>query len=265
MKNAVLALVFSLLLGLVALAQTKTDSFRDGLVGQVRTVRDESKVVSKAAEDRRVFGRISTTYDPKGNMVERVASFKFRGGTVTNSQSAYSYDSRGNRMETETLSYFRADGKPLRTKTPIYRGGNPPPPPYDLDQSQRLMTQDFKRDSAGNIKEIAYYYGQGNDKALLRRETYAYDEHGHVREALFYALTGDLDARAVYSYDANGYVIEVKEYGDSNSVRMTSTYTNYKGDSQGNWIERTRSDEVLHRNGKVVQTTVIEYRTITYY
>ena len=256
------SLLICLLLVVSAFAQGKSDRELNRLVGAVRSVSAETKVVSKVGNDGRRFGNSISRYDSSGSLVEEVSSFSGSDGIVTRTQSTYARDEIGNRIETYKVSYTTASGKP-----PVYRGKpTDPPPPWAMPMEPQILSEAFKYDTAGNRREILYYAGRGNDKTLLRRETYAHDLKGNVIELRFYALTNDLDGRLVIENDANGNLIKSEHYDDKGQIRDKSVYSNYKFDPQRNWIERTISSELFKEDGKTAsQTIAIEKRTFTYY
>jgi hypothetical protein len=122
---------------------------------------------------------------------------------------------------------------------------------------------------------------------------YKYDDKNQVTEEILYSNDGELISRAVYKYDEKGRVKETEKYNTYNSDKVTSrttlnydnennlserlfillinngsqtlgVYSNYKFDAQGNWTERTITEN-YRGNSKNSISKTIEHRTITYY
>jgi len=129
------------------------------------------------------------------------------------------------------------------------------------------------------------------DERYLLMYKYKYDDKKRVTEQTLYSNTGELHSRRIYKYDEKGRITEKESYNTYNSDKITSRstmkydnennlieentnmfvnnrntsqkiYSNYKFDSQGNWIERSY---IFTFNGKRDDSKTIDHRTIIYY
>lgn len=143
----------------------------------------------------------------------------------------------------------------------ISPGSGLPLPPYVIQRDA------YKYDTSGNkIETIAYLINHGDP---WFRETYEYDDSGRLRKRSWYERDSDKNLklfRAVtYTYDGRGNLKE-ESWRDAGGTLMDRlSYTGYKHDRRGNWIERSEARfQIYDRNQPKEQWGTV-YRFISYY
>ena len=97
---------------------------------------------------------------------------------------------------------------------------------------------------------------------ILERSVYKYE--GNQKEVVVYSETGSLVRRDLYILDDKGNEIENTGFRPDGSVYAKRSYT-YEFDSNGNWIKRTSSGNVVSDKRPRLEPPSVLLRTITYY
>lgn len=269
-----------------AAGTTKSDKERDGLIGPVQMIIEESGTQTEGA----VIWKQATTYDPTGSMTEfKVASGKVGGqvetgktiyerdskGRITGSKSfggdgvlqektLYAYDKSGNQIEQaiydkdgnlkfKFVHAYDADGNRVETKSYLRDGSL---------KSKSIYTYDSKR----NMNSMSSFKDCTSDQRckLAYRADNKYDERDHLAETVIYKAGGSLDERRAHIYNVGGHEQEMIVYNADGSIREKEIYP-YEYDSVGNWIKKTTTKTVSKEGKLVPEPPHIVKRTITYY
>lgn len=121
----------------------------------------------------------------------------------------------------------------------------------------------YEFDGKGRIVERKTY---GNNGDLYRKIVYKYDKKGVLAEELRYDDGTRLNEQYFYKYDSDGNLIEAKQIlhrPNKNNISFLK-YSDYKLDSQGNWIERTVTSLKKSR-GKELKVVIKNSRNIEYF
>ncbi len=97
---------------------------------------------------------------------------------------------------------------------------------------------------------------------LLILNVFVYDDEGRMVEEQT-RFIGSLEMKRVFVYDEKGNKIEESQYMGNESVVQKQNYSR-EYDSYGNWVEETISCQFPMAE-KLEQSTVVTYRTISYY
>lgn len=250
MKGIFLAIIILLLFVSVNAQKKMTDIEFDELKGKVKSV-----ITSYS-----YFENID------GNLVEKQSGNKFE---------VY-YDETGNTAQ--TLNYVVGD-KNI----------------YSFVEGEKTF-KTFKIQGVGgsgisaNVNSINKQ--KPRDERYSIKLTYKYDEKGKITEKNVYSNDGSLITKTIYKYDKQGRVEETETYNvDKISSKQTvkfdsknnvaeallvfpnisgddgitkKSYSDYKFDAQGNWIERTQI-ATYKRSGKTTVVKTIEHRKIDYF
>jgi hypothetical protein len=124
-----------------------------------------------------------------------------------------------------------------------------------------------KYDPSGNkIETISYLK---NETTPWFRRTYEYDGRGRMRRLLYYGrdATSNLHLSHVvtYTYDVKGNEREACWRDAAGEFMDRLSYTNYKLDRTGNWVERTEARYQTHDKDQPKEQGGTIYRFITYY
>jgi hypothetical protein len=95
-------------------------------------------------------------------------------------------------------------------------------------------------------------------------ERSVYKSEGTQKEEMVYSEDGSLVRRALYILDDKGNEIENTGFMPDGSVYAKRSYT-YEFDSNGNWIKRTSSGNVVSAERLRREPPSVLLRTITYY
>jgi hypothetical protein len=101
-------------------------------------------------------------------------------------------------------------------------------------------------------------------KNYTESNTYSYDAKGKQTEEAWYIADGSLDSKRVYSYDANENVTEWARYNADGSLASKTGYA-YEYDSEGNWTNQVKNQEVTKFGKTYFEPQMITIREITYY
>ncbi|MFN7929385.1 MAG: hypothetical protein U0Y68_15855 [Blastocatellia bacterium] len=141
-----------------------------------------------------------------------------------------------------------------------------PPPPLREPDGAILRQAEVKEDATSRRVEIIWHKRFVTETPISYRLVYQLDSQGRIEEEFFYDGDSSASSRSVHKYNEQGIEIEFTEYESDGSLRSKDTYSDFKLDRRGNWIERTvtrfyvRSD-----NRQPVTTSDKHYRVITYY
>lgn len=132
------------------------------------------------------------------------------------------------------------------------------------------MTQrnsDGYKASGHRMETIAYLSSE--DSAPWFRLKYEYDDNGRMRRLSHYGRdpAGNLKLSHVVTYTRHikGDEEEVRWLDPNGELRDRLSYSNYKHDRRGNWVERTEARyQVYDKNQPKEQWGTI-YRVISYY
>ena len=119
----------------------------------------------------------------------------------------------------------------------------------------------YAYDAKGNLIEIT---GFKTDGSVNSSATYTRDAKGLVFEMARYTSAGILDNRVSYVHDSWGNETIVVCYNAEGSI-LFSTASVYEYDSCGNWIVRTQSVLVPHKDKDHFESQSQTIRAITYY
>ena len=248
MHCAVASLAMILFVGQLS-GPGKYDREHNGVIGQVRSIRQEWSFISregdKLVEGKRAL-RESTTYDHEGRLIQQTS---YIDGKVI-SKAVYTYDAEGGR--TKILQ-----DKPL--------------PVPDRNQS------DSTRSVADPIRTRQF------------REVFKYDSNGDRTEETLFGPDGKVASRTAFKYDPERKTVEITEYHQNDAIKSRCVETLgekrervsrvcydassapttrqtwiYDFDAHGNW---TRSLSTVRGSGITPETEskLVVYRTITYF
>jgi antitoxin component YwqK of YwqJK toxin-antitoxin module len=284
------AITFSLLSISSAITGVKMDLQEDDLIGPVQTVRIETSQFSDQAGHWVEGPRgpsVTTTYDVKGNRIERV---------TPDNKTLYTYNAQGDLRE--TVSY-NPDGSLSGRTVYTYddKGELMETVSHNPDGSLSAKTSCIY-DSRGNLTETVYYDAFDT---IVHKVVYTYNDKGNLAEEEIYGSSG-IKGRAVYTYDAQGNRTE-KAYSDlahgpglgidrtvetydanGNILELITYYTQkagdpeereipppskfiytYEWDTHGNWVKQTQTLCTSESGKPVCEPSLVTYRTITYY
>ncbi len=260
----------------------KPDKEREGLLGAVRSVRIEiakfAKESGKWVEQQRQLMDV-TSYDAKGNRVERTTSRGPEGSVVYKERWNHNYNAQGKVIETSFLS---ADGSESVKETYAYDvkgrlietvrlqpdGLVRFRETYDYDSNGHLIEKDsYARDGELSVKNIYTYDADGRviqeascdqNGSSLKKLIYTYDSKSYKTGVLLYKDDGSIVERHHYEYDTRGNLSEVAFYNPDGLLKNKRLYS-YEYDSVGNWTQKTEFNDSRSQPEDVI------YRTITYY
>lgn len=249
---------------------TVSDAKLERLKGQVKSIVSTSKAISGYADwvlsDKTKY-QTTSLYNKEGELIEKI----HEGGS--NRKYVYS--------KVDGYKTFKSVELKAPEKNPPHVTGRwgsvekeePIEPNEKLTEPDKRF--DFKYiyeiNSSGRVIAERQY---GNDGKLFRKRTFDYNKAG----ILVKETEEDTVARMTYSftYDANGNVVEVMKTRDIKGAGTDSkeriTYTEFRFDSEGNWIERKVTSyietEPLPQYKIPAKTYTLvnaESRTLTYY
>jgi hypothetical protein len=97
---------------------------------------------------------------------------------------------------------------------------------------------------------------------LFILNVFVHNDKGQIIEEQTHFI-GSLEMKKVFTYDEKDNKIEEIELLNDNSVLQKQNYSR-EYDSYGNWVEETISHQ-FRMEEKLEQSTVVTYRTISYY
>jgi len=223
----------------------RSDREFDGLVGLVHVVREYrtfSQQRLKAAEVRRLLQwrpYKTLTYDRAGNLLEEDNRWGLR--------YTYTYSPVGLRVKTANGDVYPDSGNPI--------------PSYIAERSAD------KFDPSGNKSETIVYLQ--SEIIPWFRETFEYDDRGRLRTRSHFGRDATANLKlsyvVIHTYDRRGNETEACWRDPNGALMDRLSYTNYKVDRMGNWVERTEKRyQVFDPNQPKEQRETV-YRFITYY
>jgi hypothetical protein len=248
MTHILVALILLVACNQVSITIIETDREHDGFIGPVKKVFVQRSPLSGG--DYPLGSRcrqMTKVYGQYGRLLQHSLYL----GTCGNDEIRYeySYDPGGDRIEKSRK---------------IRGGGSHPPPPValgstpDTGKRETRMWFMFERLS-GKIVESASYRPDGK---IINKTKYTYDDKGRMRETTVRDRGGRVSSRRVYGYSGDERVPSSFVYYDAKgNVHERITYSDYKFNSQGDWISRKEATEERY-NRRSVSLTV---REIEYY
>lgn len=226
-------------------SQKRSDREADGLVGPVHVVREYRTFSQQRLKPVEVQRLLETwpyktfTYDRGGDLLEEDNLWGLR--------YTYSYGAAGLRVKTAHGDKSPNSGASLL--------------PYVAERSAD------KYDPSGKKIETLTYLK--NEATPWFRRTYEYDDRGRMRRLLNYGrdTTSNLKLSYVvtYTYDVEGGEREACWRDPAGQLMDTLSYTNYKLDRMGNWVERTEARYQIYDKNQPKEQWGTFYRVITYY
>jgi len=222
-----------------------SDAADEGLRGPVKSVRSEIQYLSETPVIKAVTGSSLTTYNKNGNKLRTER-----------------YDFKNNLDRIEVYGYL--DGSRVSASKFIQREYSLPVgttrlPSNKKEDPRYQLRFEFKYDEKKRLTEKTRFLSDGD---ILERSVYKYE--GNQKEELVYSETGSLVQRNLYILDDKGNEIENTGFTADGSVYAKRSYT-YEFDSNGNWIKRTSSGNVVSDKRPRLEPPSVRLRTITYY
>lgn len=204
MRKLCVLIGMCLLCATPAVAQTKTDKEREGLVGPVKDVKVYLVEFAKREGEGKRHLRYRTTYNTDGNISERTT---YDRNGATTAKYVHTYDANG-----RSTGYDEYVG--LLSKTLIV----PRRHVYTLDAEGR------------KVEYIVFE----SDETIGTRFVYKYDAKGNLIEDQWYVNTGQLGGRMEYTFDAKGNQTSQTSYEGESALNWKNIS---KFDDSGNKIE----------------------------
>jgi uncharacterized lipoprotein NlpE involved in copper resistance len=255
LKPTLIILFALILLSGCSNQKNKNDWEKDNLKGKVKSL----KVFDFKAVDR--FGKIEKdslksksiyTYDVKGNRIE--TNIYNSDGSLSDNFS-YKYDDKENKIESNR---YTSDGRLYLKMLDQYdnKGNKIESNWYNSDSSLYLKTL-YQYDNKGNkIKSNSY----NPDGSFNDNFSYRYDNKGNMIESKSYKSDGSLEWKETNLYNNKGNIIKENLSFESYNKEMKNFDANseYKYDDKGNWIE-----QIIHHSPEI--SYEIRERTFEYY
>jgi len=248
-----LSIIFILIFALSVFGQQKmSDRDVDGLKGKVKSITTVREIIeSKNYADntlKKLKDKVES-YELSGTLTETI-DYEYNSKdiyTIIDGDLTQKYSQL---VKKETFKVGRLSSQPEPKPT------QPKDERYDLKYK-------FKFNDKGRRIETLMY---GNTGILWGKIEYKYDEKGILIEELRYSEGGDLNEQYTYKYDASGNLTETKLelHRPEKNIISFLKYSNYKLDSQGNWIEQTVTS-LGEFQGKELKTVSKHSRKIEYY
>ncbi|MBS1808613.1 MAG: hypothetical protein JST84_10520 [Acidobacteria bacterium] len=251
MKMILFLLLFSLAFGQVGKVKRKSDRELAGYVGPVKQVLEEWTPIEKPRHYIQPGTRCrnhATVYDEQGREIQS-SSFSNSCGTDEN-RNTYTYDAEGN----YTIRYESFHDP----KSPP-----PPPPPMIPPGAKPRATGPpkavFKYDAQGHKIEKTVINSNGD---LLYRVMWEWDDKDRMKEQQSFDANGTLTGRSIRRYEGQQrHPLESTIYGRDGKIIFKATYSAYKLNAQGDWIERKEAWEEIGQS----PGSTLAFRTIKYY
>lgn len=253
MKILLCLVLTTLVLAQAINVKRKSDRELDGYLGPAKTVLEEWSPLEKPRYYIQPGTRCrqhAAVYDEKGRELQ---SSLFPGSCgMDELRTTYIYDNEGN----------------FTTKEEEFRDPKSPPPPPPM-----MAPPGTKSAPSGPPKSILKYDDKGRkiEKSVVRtngeiiyRIVYVWDEQDREEEFHAYDTKGVRYSRSVYHYDGKQRIPTSSEsYGRGDQLTSKTTYSDYKFNRRGDWIERKSVTESLQ--GKITKEISLTIRTITYF
>lgn len=222
-----------------------SDADDEGLRGPVKSVHTEIQYLSETILTKAGTKSTLTTYNKNRNKVRKE-----------------SYDFKNNLFLIEVYGYL--DGSRVSAFKFIEREYSPPFGTTRLRSNKKSDPRyhdrfEFKYDDKKRLTEETHFLSNGD---VLERSVYKYEKN--QKEELIYSENGSLVRRHLDILDDKGNAIESTIFMPDGSVSSKRSYT-YEFDSNGNWIKRTNSGNLVSDKRRRLEVPSIQLRTITYY
>jgi len=247
MKPFLLLLIFSVACQQAARSKRESDREHDGFVGPVKRVSV-------------VWSPISGTSYPAGSRCRQLTDEYDENGRIIR-HSVYP-GACGSDEVREDYSYSQ-DGTQT-TKMRELRGADSPPPPPAVasgangGDDKGPPHKASKYDQSGRLIEVSMVKPDGR---LSYKNTYQYDQRDRLIEITGYDSDSRITDRRVYKFSGDDRVpSEFTYYGPDGKIYERTTYSDYKFNSHGDWIQRTqRKEETFNRHSVSITIREIEY------
>lgn len=258
MKKILLIFVAMTFCLTVSAQKKMTDREMEGLKGSVKTVFEDymlTYVSSGPSEINKRFKSKEYYFDKNGTLNQEIYpsyNYKYIYSIIDGFKTFKSIPIKVDNSPKNTILTRDIDEeKPLEENEKIV----PPDDRFDL----KFV---YEYDKNGKVVKEKHY---GNIGKLWRISTFKYNNKGLIIEEN--AEDTVANTKYIYKYDDKDNLIKTLEERDvKNGIDSISEtiYSDYKFDSQGNWLERkvTRTSE---SSGDTYSTNMIYYRKIAYY
>ncbi|MBD80630.1 MAG: hypothetical protein CL840_17070 [Crocinitomicaceae bacterium] len=204
------------------------------------------------------------SFDRNGQLIERLKTFKMRGGQIDTTQDYFKYNDLEHLVSqtTYTLSGYNSvryryneNGNP--TQESFFRGENKSPNSYELQKGQEtlLKNEEFQYDviSDSSLKKVYLNsVGKPYKETIINTNRLGQKESELTR----YYLTNK-KASITYKYDLQGRLIKIIDYSNLLGVQ-TITYT-YEYDEFDNLYSSK-----IYKNGKLTRSEEFIYFVQTF-
>ena len=229
---------------------------RPGLKGQVREIYAERVDIDSStprAEAKRLPW-YHEDYNSAGFLV--LITFFKPGKEEPNNTWAYAFDSA---MRSAVATVYD-DKRQLLWKEV-----------YSLDNDEKPISAALFGPDGSSKTEYSYVYNHAGrltewlashrDGSKYPKNRYRYDRLGRLIEETTFGPNGSFSSNNVFAYDSRGQISQVNGIDDSGKEHHWRY--DYKYDSVGNWIERTKSARKTGESKVGVEEIV--FRTIAYF
>lgn len=204
------------------------------------------------------------SFDQNGQMIERLKSFKMRGGLIDTTQDYFKYNDLEHLISQTTFTMagynsirykYNSDGEPLEET--FIRGENKSPNSYELRRGQESILKkevfDYSKMNDSSLKKIYLNsVGKPYKETVISTNQLGLIESEQTR---FY-LTNKKESMT-YQYDVQGRLIKIIDYSNLIGVQ-TITYT-YEYDEFGNLYSSK-----TYKNGKLTNSQEFLYYVQTF-
>ncbi|MEZ4773678.1 MAG: hypothetical protein R3D00_10895 [Bacteroidia bacterium] len=143
---------------------------------------------------------------------------------------AYSYDSEGRLITEKDVS---PDGTIIATHSWEYDDNGLL---KEETETQEFLTRTYSWQYDAKGRKTTFYFTRTHtfegETTTREKETYEYDDKGHLAKSVYYDVSGQMKAFTRYYYDAQGLLIK-EEAGDTEYL--------YKYDNKGNLTEKKKT------------------------
>jgi hypothetical protein len=243
-----------------SIAQTKNDRKMYGLKGAVETV--ELGWLEKTKNgNKKQIGSVKR-YNQEGNESETLTY----GGSPSVGRQPYSKAVSSISGSILSVRYYEVQMDNKNKLVGVPSGTNPiPTPPKEEAAGSTLSQAIIKFDSQNNIYEETWYKRLVNKGPIEYRNVFQLNQEGTITEEQIFEAGKTLTAKIQHKYNVQNIEEEYVELSAKGVVESKNTYSGYRVDAAGNWIERQKVSEYVNGNGKLIKDTITEYRKITYF
>ena len=254
MKQLVLLTILALSVVSPCFAQKRlADRDVEGLKGEIKVVKTETADLKNDSgvwvESNRMPDSY-ITYDQNGN---RVVEKVYEDGKLSSSGVYKLLD--GDRVLVPDKIEIASTGRELIVTT----GRSSTKPQFHDDRYTQKYK--YKYDAQGTKREEIIY--QNNGTYWQRRVVTL---KGNQRDEQVYDEKGKFNQKYIYTLDDKGNEIEMLVFSPGEgSASWKENYKNLEFDSKGNWTKRIMSRSYNEDGKYLLRSTVMYYRTCTYY